>query len=80
MKTSDAVAQRIRELLKEQGIKQSELEQATGIPHQTMASLMSSRSDGVNLKTVMLIILGLGITTIKFFDSPLFDPNKLELN
>ena len=79
MNTSQAVAFRTRELLKEKKMTQYRLEQNTGIPHSTMISIMSGKNDGVNLKTVMLIILGLDITVLEFFNSPMFDPNKLEL-
>ena len=79
MKTSQAVAQRTRELLKEKKLTQYRLEQNTGIPHNTMISLMSGKNDGVNLKTVMLIVLGLDVTVSEFFNSPIFDPKNLEL-
>jgi len=79
MKTSHAVAERTRELLKTKKMTQYRLEQNTGIPHNTMISLMNGRNDGVNLKTVMLIILGLDVTVLEFFNSPLFDPKTLDL-
>ena len=41
---------------------------------------MSARNNGVNLKTIMQIIRGLGITTAEFFNDPIFENENLEID
>ena len=41
---------------------------------------MGERNSGVNLKTVMQIIRGLGMTTAQFFDDPIFENPDLEID
>lgn len=80
MKLSEAVANRIRYYLKEKHMTQYRLEKLTAIPHNTMKTLMSGRYKGVNLRTVILITKGLGITTQEFFSDPVFDGDDLEID
>lgn len=80
MKLSTAVAIRISNLLRERKMSQYRLEKNIAIPHNTMKALMHERNSGVNLKTVMLIIRGLGMATAEFFDDPLFDNPDLEID
>ena len=80
MKLSSAVALRVSNILREKGISQYRLEKITTIPHNTMKTLMTERNQGVNLKTVMQIIRGLGMTTAEFFDDQIFEREDLELD
>lgn len=81
MKTiAKAVAQRIREILAEKEISIYRLEKITAIAHGTMQSLMRADYDSVNLKTVLLICNGLGVTAEYFFASPLFNDPELEID
>lgn len=79
MTLSEAVATRIRELLKAKNITQYRLEQNSGISHNTMSSLMSGRYKSCKLHIVVLLIRGLGMTVGEFFSSPIFDDEDLEL-
>ena len=79
MTLSEAVATRIRELLKAKKITQYRLEQNSGISHNTMSSLMSGRYKSCKLHIVVLLIRGLGVTVGEFFSSPIFDDEDLEL-
>lgn len=80
MKLSTAVALRISNILREKNMSQYRLEKITAIPHNTMRTLMGEKNSGVNLKTVMLIIRGFGMTTAQFFDDPLFENPDLEID
>lgn len=72
MKLSSAVALRISNLLREKKMSQYRLEHKIAMPHNTMKTLMSERNNGVNLKTVILIIRGLDMTVSEFFNDPIF--------
>ncbi len=80
MKLSTAVAMRINNILQERKMSQYRLEKNIAMPHNTMKALMGGRNNGVNLKTVILIIRGLEMTTAEFFDDPLFENPDLEID
>ena len=80
MKLSTAVALRISKILQKKGMSQYKLERKIAMPHNTMKTLMGERNSGVNLKTVMLIIRGLEMTTAEFFDDPIFENPELEID
>ena len=80
MKLSTAVALRISNILRERNMSQYRLERDIAMPHNTMKTLMGERNKSVNLKTVMQIIRGLGITTAQFFDDPIFENPDLEID
>lgn len=80
MKLSTAVALRISRILEKKGMSQYKLERKIAMPHNTMKTLMGERNSGVNLKTVMLIIRGLEMTTAEFFDDPMFESPELEID
>lgn len=48
--------------------------------HNTMQTLMRADNNSVNLKTVLLICRGLGVTAEYFFSSPLFEDDELEVD
>lgn len=79
MKLSTAVAFRISNLLRERKMSQYRLEKIIAMPHNTMKTLMGARNKSVNLKTIMQIIRGLGMTTAEFFDDPIFESDNLEI-
>lgn len=72
MSISQAVATRIKELLKEKKLTQYRLEQNAGLSHDTVKSIMKGKAKGVNLKTLIVISDGFGITVSEFLDSDLF--------
>lgn len=80
MKLSSAVALRISNLLREKKMSQYRLEHKIAMPHNTMRTLMSERNNGVNLKTVFLIIRGLDMTVSEFFNDPIFENPDLEID
>lgn len=77
---SEAVALRIKELLKEKGITQYRLERKMGLSHDTVKSIMKGKTRGVNLKTVLVISEGLDMTASEFLDSELFLYGNLNID
>ena len=75
-----AVVSRIKEILLEKKMSVYRLEKITAISHNTMQTLMRADNNSVNLKTVLLICKGLGVTAQYFFNSPLFEDDDLDIN
>lgn len=81
MKTvANAVAFRVREILKQKNMSIYRLEKITAMSHNSMQTVMRADNNSVNLKTVLLLIRGLGITAKEFFNSPLFEDGDLEID
>ncbi len=76
---SQAVAKRIKNLLKEKNITQYRLEQNSGILHGTMQCIMNGRTSKIMMNTVMMIARGFDMTLIEFIDDDLFRSNELEI-
>ena len=81
MKTvTEVVVRRIKEILSEKELSIYRLKKNTAMSHNTMQTLMRADNNSVNLKTILLIIRGLGITTAEFFNSPMFDDEDLDVD
>ena len=70
----------IFELLKEKNLTQYRLEQNAGLSHDTVKSIMKGKAKGVNLKTLVAISDGFGMTVSKFLDSDLFLYDNLNMD
>ena len=79
MTLSEAVAIRVRAIIKERNMTQYRLEQNSGVNHSTMKAFLNARYKGCNLTTVVLIIRALGMTVAEFFDDPIFESEDLEV-
>ena len=79
MKLNKAFALRVREILKEKKITQYKLAQETGLYHSTMTDILNYKYETPNFRNMALIIRALGMTMTEFFDSELFDFEKLEI-
>lgn len=77
---SEVVVKRIKEILNEKGMSIYRLEKVTAMSHNIMQTLMRADNNSVNLKTVLLVIRGLGVTTAEFFNSPMFDNEDLDID
>lgn len=77
MKLAEAVALRVRDILKERNMTQYRLEQNAGITHNTMLSLMNGHYKSCNLTTVVLIVRALNMTVSEFFNHPVFESEDL---
>jgi len=80
MRVSEAVAKRTRALLLEKNMTQYRLEKVMAIPHNTMTTIMNAKNNSVNLKTILQISRGLGITASEFLNDPLFENASLEID
>ena len=80
MNISQAVAVRIKELLKEKNLTQYRLEQNACLSHDTVKSIMKGKAKGVNLKTLIAISDGFGITVSEFLNSELFLYDNLNMD
>ena len=79
MKISEAVALRIKELLKERKWTLYELEKESGVLHGTMSNILYGRNKGVTLAVVIQISKGFGITYQEFLNSPLLAEENLDV-
>lgn len=79
MNTSEAVANKITSLLKQNNITQYRLEQITGIQHGSMQCIMNGRNKTIQLNTVITIARGFGMTVSEFLNDKMFESEFLEL-
>ena len=80
MNISEAVALRIADLLKERQVSQYRLEKETGLPHETLKSIMKCKTKGVNLKTIITIAYGFNMSVSEFLNSKYFDYENLNID
>lgn len=73
MTAKEAVAERILQLCKQQGIAINALANLAGLTPSTVYSILNQRSKNPGIITLQKICDGFGITLQVFFDSPLFD-------
>jgi len=77
MKTSEAVASRIRELLKQKNMTQYGLCKKMAIHLNTLTNIMTAKNKSVNLNTIILVCRGLEVTVEHFFSDPIFESEEL---
>lgn len=68
MKLKDAVAKRIKEIIKEKGITQYELFKMTGVPQSTISTILKNETKTVKFSTIYEICSGLEIEFLDFFN------------
>jgi len=79
VKVSQAVALRIKELLKERNMTLYKLEKESGVLHGTMSNILYGRNKGVTLSVVIQISKGFGMRYQDFLNSPLLDEKNLNV-
>ncbi len=79
MTINQAFSIRVRAILKEKKMTQYRLEQATGLYHSTMTSILGAKTKASNFKSMALIIRALGYTITDFFNDTVFDLDNLEI-
>lgn len=77
---SEAVTIRLKELLDERELSVYKLERRSAVSHDTLKSIMKGKTKGVNLKTLIALSDGLGITVSEFLDSELFSYDNLNMD
>ena len=79
MSVKDAVADRVRELCRERGIRPNELANTAGVTPSTVYSLLDERRRDVSVLTVKKLCDGLGISLGEFFSTVEFDTLEQEI-
>lgn len=79
MYVKDIVANRIRQLCKERGIRPNELANLSAVTASTVYSLLDERRRDVSIVTIKKICDGLEITLGEFFSTPEFDSLEQEI-
>ena len=79
MQVKDAVAERIRGLCRERGIKVNELANISGVTPSTVYSLLDPKRRDVSVITVKKLCDGLGMTLGEFFSAAEFDAWEQEI-
>ena len=79
MAVKDAVADRVRSLCSERGIRPNELANISGITPSTVYSLLDNRRRDVSIITIKKLCDGLDISLADFFASPEFEALEQEL-
>ena len=77
---SEAVTIRLKELLDERGLSVYKLERRSAVSHDTLKSIMKGKTKGVNLKTLIALSDGLGITVSEFLNPELFSYDNLNMD
>ena len=72
MYLAEAVRNRIRFYLNQNGMSLWALFKASGVPMSTLAAFMSKRTELIKLDTLLHICEGLGITLTEFFEDGVF--------
>lgn len=78
MKLNEAVAYRIKELLKEHKLTQYQLHLKTGVPQSTLSTIMKCSFPSVKLRIIYEICDGLEINLEDFFASDIFKRENIE--
>ena len=73
MKLHEAISQRVRNLLKQKGLKPYALFKQGGIPRSTISFLVNGNIKKVSSDLIYQVCATLGITLQEFFNDPLFD-------
>ncbi len=73
METWEAIAHRIRELCREQGITPNKLSKISGVPQATIKSILLGESKNPGTVAVKRLCDGFGITLGEFFSTDEFD-------
>ena len=72
MTITEALSERVTELITAKGVTQYRLAQLSGIAESTIADIRKMRNRGTNIQNINAIAQGLGMGLDEFFASPLF--------
>ncbi len=77
---SEVVRDRICKFLGERNLTQYRLAKISNVPLPTIKGIMQRRTKGIQLKTIILLAHGLGMTPSEFIDDPSFLAENLTLD
>lgn len=78
MKLKDAIAKRIKEIIKTKGITQYQLFKKSGVPQSTISTILNSETKTTKISTIFEICDGLNIELSEFFDCDYMKTNNLD--
>ena len=78
MKLSQAISQRLSELLAEKNMTQYQLFMKSGVPKSTIGNVINCSYDSVKLRIIHEMCQGMEISLPEFFNSSLFAENNLD--
>ena len=78
MKLSQAISQRLSELLTEKNMTQYQLFMKSGVPKSTIGNVINCSYDSVKLRIIHEMCQGMEISLPEFFNSSLFAENNLD--
>lgn len=79
-KLNDAVVERLYKYINEQKLTQYKLAQLSGVPFPTIKSIIQRRTNGISLKTIIMLSNGLGISPSEFLNDISFLATNLDLD
>ena len=77
MKLCEAIALRIKELLKEKKMTQYALFLKSGVPQTTISAFVRCLHENPSTTVLWDIVQGLGVSMSEFYNSPLFDVENI---
>ncbi|MBR6779337.1 MAG: helix-turn-helix transcriptional regulator [Clostridia bacterium] len=79
MQLNKAFSLRVRQILKNKKLTQYKLAQETGLYHSTMTDILNCKYQTPNFRNIALIVKALDMSMSEFFNSELFDFDKLDI-
>ena len=79
MNTREVIAERIRQLWREQSVTPSGISTIAGVPQATAKSVLNGESKNSGTVTIKKLCDGFGITLGQFFSTPEFDALEQEI-
>ena len=79
MNTREAIAERIRQLCREQDVTPNGISNIAGVPQATVKSILNGESKNPGTVTIKRLCDGFGITLGQFFSTPEFDALEQEI-
>ncbi len=76
---NQALALRIKQLLKQKHMTRYRLSMNSGITHSTLKNIIHETVKDNRFSTVIMIASGFDMTVSEFLDSPLFDEDNLNI-
>ena len=77
MEPYEALFERIKELMKKEGLTKYKLSMQSGLPHSTVLNIMKGRTKSAGFLSIVNICRGLNISVNEFFQSELFTTENL---
>lgn len=79
MDTREAIANRIRQLCREQGVTPNGISNIAGVPQATVKSILNGESRNPGTVTIKKLCDGFGVTLGEFFSTGEFDSLEQEI-